>query len=184
MRKILIICLVLITCFLNAQKLKIKNFKIADYEITKEGNVEISTHSTIDKEGNMIVYSDSWDGKNFFKYKLTDDLINKLNSIAEKDLEDFIKQKKLNKNQFFAGSRKYISFKYKEKNKKLCFIEPLMNEDFLEILKILEMKIYSHDNTAKTSMGPTDFEKTKKEIIEREKIDNYLPQKAIIRQIK
>lgn len=78
---------------MNAQNLKFKNFKIADYETTSNGIVEISTHSTIDKEGNLIVYSDSWDGKNFFKYKLSNNEIEKLNSFAKRDLEEFVKQK-------------------------------------------------------------------------------------------
>ncbi|KQT21451.1 hypothetical protein ASG31_16380 [Chryseobacterium sp. Leaf404] len=184
MKKIIFICLVLITSFLNAQNLKFKNFKIADYEITSDGIVEISTHSTVDKKGNIIVYSDSWDGKNFFEYKLSNSEIEKLNSLTERDLEKFVKQKKLNENQFFAGKRKFITFDYKGKNRSLCFIEPFMNEEFAEILKLLGKNIYGHDENAKIPMMSTDFEKTKKDIINREKVDNYLPQKAIIRQIK
>ncbi|PKF74549.1 hypothetical protein [Chryseobacterium sp. PMSZPI] len=71
MKTPIIIFSIFITCVLNAQNLKIKNLKIVDYEIQKNGNVEISTYTTIDKKGNLIVYSDSWDGKNFFQYKLT-----------------------------------------------------------------------------------------------------------------
>lgn len=59
-----------------------------------------------------------------------------------------------------------------------------MNEEFIEILNLLEKKIYSHDKTAKIPMMSTDYEKTKEEIIKREKVDNYLPKKAIIRQIR
>lgn len=182
MQRILVICLVLIASFLNAQNLKIKNFKIVDYEITNDGIVEISTHSTIDKKGNLIVYSDSWDGKNYFQYQLTHDEIEKLNILAEKDLQTFVKQKKLNNNEFFAGERKFITFFYKGKKKSLCFIEPFMNEEFKAILKSLK-KIYKHDEASKIAMLSTDFEETKKEIAEQEKIDNYLPKKAVIRQL-
>lgn len=122
MNRIIVICLVLITTLFNAQKLKIRDFKIVDYEITDAGIVEISTHSIIDRQGNLIVYSESWDGKNYFKYKLSNEEIEKLNSLAGKRLDDFIKQKKLNENQFFAGERKYISFKYKGSKNKLCLI--------------------------------------------------------------
>ncbi|WP_100075578.1 hypothetical protein [Chryseobacterium camelliae] len=54
---------IFITCVLNAQSLKIKNLKIVDYEIQQNGTVEISTHTIIDEKGDLIVYSDSWDGK-------------------------------------------------------------------------------------------------------------------------
>lgn len=184
MNRIIAICLVLITSLLNAQNLKIKDFKIVDYEITDTGIVEISTHSVIDKQGNLIVYSDSWDGQNYFKYKLSNDEIEKLNSLTGRKLDDFIKQKKLNENQFFAGKRKYISFKHKGSDSSLCFIEPFMNDEFADILKLVDKKIYSHDKTAKTTIMLTDFEMTKKEIINREKTDHYLPKKAIIRQVK
>lgn len=59
-----------------------------------------------------------------------------------------------------------------------------MNEQFIDIFKSLNKKIYSHEKTAKTPMMSTNFEKTKKEIIDREKTDNYLPRKAIIKQVK
>lgn len=171
---------IFITCVLNAQSLKIKNLKIADYEIQKNGDVEISTHTVIDKKGNLIVYSDSWDGKNFFQYKLTQEEVEKLNSLAEKDLGSFVKQKELNKNQGFAGKRMFITFNYKGKKKSLCFIEPFMNNEFMSILKPFSKKIYQHDDSAKIALLSTDFGKTEKEIIEREKIDNYLPEKALI----
>ncbi|PKF74548.1 hypothetical protein [Chryseobacterium sp. PMSZPI] len=90
-------------------------------------------------------------------------------------------QKKLNKNQGFAGKRKFINFNYKGKNKSLCFIEPFMNNEFMNILKPLNEKIYQHESSAKITSLSTDFGKTEKEIIEREKIDNYLPEKAVIR---
>ncbi|QQV02095.1 MULTISPECIES: hypothetical protein [Chryseobacterium] len=180
MKTPIIFFFVFISCLLNAQSLKIKNLKIVDYETQQNGIVEISTHTIIDKKGNLIVYSDSWDGKNFFQYNLTQEEIEKLNLLAEKDLESFVKQKKLNKNQAFAGKRKFITFNYKGKKKSLCFIEPFMNDDFMSILKLLDNKIYRHNSNAKIALFSTDFGKTKKEIIEREKIDNYLPEKAII----
>ncbi|MEJ5105090.1 hypothetical protein [Chryseobacterium sp. MYb328] len=181
MKTPIIIFSIFITCVLNAQSLKIKNLKIADYEIQKNGNVEISTYTIVDKKGNLIVYSDSWDGKNFFQYKLTQEEVEKLNLLAEKDLEAFVAQKKLNKNQAFAGKRKFITFNYKGKKKSLCFIEPFMNNEFMNILKPLSEKIYKHESSAKITSLSTDFGRTEKEIIEREKIDNYLPEKAIIR---
>lgn len=176
-----IIFFIFIACVLNAQSLKIKNLKIVDYEIQQNGTVEISTHTIIDKKGDLIVYSDSWDEKNFFQYKLNQEEIEKLNLLAEKDLEYFVKQKKLNKNQGFAGKRKFITFNYKGKKKSLCFIEPFMNDEFMSVLKLLNNKIYQHNSSAKIALLSTDFGKTEKEIIERNKIDNYLPEKAVIR---
>ena len=166
---------------MNAQKLKLKDFKITEYEILANDKVEISTHAVIDKKGNLIVYSDSWDGKNFFQYKLDSEEIENLNMLAEKDMEYYVKQKKLNKNEYFAGQRRFITFKYKGKTKSLCYIEPFMTDEFKKLIKPLNKKIYKHDSEAKTTMQSTDFTKTELEIIEREKIDNYLPQKAIIR---
>ncbi|MGH1519865.1 hypothetical protein [Chryseobacterium sp. JK1] len=180
MKTRVIIFSIFITSVLNAQSLKIKNLKIVDYEIQKNGNVEISTHTIVDQKGNLIVYSDSWDGKNFFQYKLTQEEVEKLNLFAEKDLESFVKQKKLNKNQAFAGKRKFITFNYKGKKKSLCFIEPFMNNEFMNVLEPLSNKIYQHDPSAKIALLSTDFGKTEKEIIEREKIDNYLPETASI----
>ncbi|MFY7943891.1 MAG: hypothetical protein ACOVNZ_04880 [Crocinitomicaceae bacterium] len=181
MKTQIIFFFIFITCVLNAQSLKIKNLKIVDYEIQQNGTVEISTYTMIDKKGDLIVYSDSWDGKNFFHYKLTQEEVEKLNLLAEKDLESFVKQKKLNKNQGFAGKRKFITFNYRGKKKSLCFIEPFMNDEFMSVLKLLNNKIYQHDSSAKITLFSTDFGQTEKEIIERDKIDNYLPKKAVIR---
>ncbi|MDR6547223.1 hypothetical protein J2810_003294 [Chryseobacterium rhizosphaerae] len=52
----------------------------------------------------------------------------------------------------------------------------------MDILKILNSKIYKHDETAKIQMQTNDFEKVEIEIIERSKVDNYLPTKAVIIQ--
>lgn len=156
--------------------------KIADYELESNLEVQIKSHSTLDKEGKLIVYSDSWDGKNYFKHQLSPEETNKINLLTSKDLESFIKQKQLNKNEYFAGSRRFITFKVNGKIKSLCFIEPFMTDEFKDFLKVLDKKIYSHDESAIIIMPASDFKDTKKEIIERGKVDNYLPQKAVIRQ--
>jgi len=172
----------LLTICLNAQKLEIQYLKIADYDVESNSDIQIKSHSILDKKGNLIVYSDSWDGKNYFKYKLNPEEINKINLLTSKNLESFIKKKQLSKNQYFAGSRKFITFKLNGKIKSLCFIEPFMTDEFNDLLKVLDKKIYNHDESAIIIMPASDFKDTKKEIIERDKVDNYLPKKAIIRQ--
>jgi len=184
MKNIISLFAILLTFFVNAQKLTIQYLKIADYDLGSNSDVEIKSHSTLDKKGNLIVYSDSWDGKNYFKYQLSQEEINKINLLVSKDLESFIKQKQLDKNQYFAGSRRFITFKVNGKIKSLCFIQPFMTDYFKDLLKVLDKKIYSHDASAIIIMPSSDFEDTKKEIIKREQIDNYLPHKAVIRQIK
>ena len=57
-----------------------------------------------------------------------------------------------------------------------------MDDDFKKVIKILNNKIYLHDESAKIKNHYTDFEKIKKEIFERSKTDNYLPVRAIIIQ--
>ena len=75
-----------------------------------------------------------------------------------------------------------MSYKSNGKVYSLCFIEPFMNNEFMDILKILNSKIYKHDETAKIQMQTNDFKKVEIEIIERSKVDNYLPTKAVIIQ--
>jgi len=168
-----------LNCF--GQKLKLQNLKIVDYEI-ESNDIKIKSYSTLEKNGIFTVYSDSWDGQNYFRYKLTDEDINTINSLAEKNLGSFVAKKELNKNQYFAGNPKFISYKMNGKNTSLCFIEPFMSDEFKTVLKILNSKIYKHDETAKIDMQKTDFDKVKMEIMERSKIDNYLPVKSIIIQ--
>ena len=163
------------------QKLKLENLKIVDFEI-EANHIKIKSYATLEKNGDLIVYSDSWDGKNYFKYKLTDEEINVINSLDEKNLDSFVFKKELNKNQYFAGNPKFISYKRNGKKKSLCFIEPFMSDEFKSILKILNSKIYKYDETAKIEFQNTDFNKLKTEITERSKIDNYLPVKSVIIQ--
>lgn len=111
MKKLISFFALLLTLFVNAQKLAIQYLKIADYELEFNSEVQIKSHSTLDKDGNLIVYSDSWDGKNYFKHQLSPEETNKINLLTSKDLESFIKQKQLNKNEYFAGSRRFITFK-------------------------------------------------------------------------
>ncbi|GEN68053.1 hypothetical protein [Chryseobacterium rhizosphaerae] len=182
MKKLTLLIFICLGIHLFSQKLTIQDLKIVDYELMPDNKIEIKSYTTIDKKGNLTVYSDSWDGKNYFRFKLTSEEINQLNSLSGKDIESFVKQKKLNKNEYFAGNPKFISYTFKEKVNSLCFIEPFMNDEFMDILKILNSKIYKHDETAKIPMLTNDFEKVKTEIRERSKIDNYLPKKAVIIQ--
>jgi hypothetical protein len=167
---------------LFSQKILINDLKIVDYELISGNKIEIKSYTTLDKKGNLMVYSDSWDGKNYFQYQLNPEEISQLNSLANKNIETFVKQKQLNKNEYFAGNPRFISYKFKEKVYSLCFIEPFMNNEFMDILKILNSKIYKHDETAKIPMLINDFKKIETEIKERSKIDNYLPTKAVIIQ--
>lgn len=166
-------------CF--GQKLKLQNLKIVDYEI-ESNDIKIKSYSTLEKNGTLTVYSDSWDGQNYFRYKLTDEEINTINSLTQKNLESFVEKKELNKNQYFAGNPKFISYKMNGKETNLCFIEPFMSNEFKTILKVLSSKIYKQDNTAKIDMQKSDFTKIKMEIEKRSKIDNYLPVKSVIIQ--
>lgn len=172
------------TFSINAQKLKLKNFILTDYEIEQNDNIYIKSFSIIDQKGNLKVYSDSYDGKNYFEYKLSTAEIEEINLLAKQSLESWIKQKQLKKNQFFAGSRRMIRFENNRKLESLCFIEPFMSEEFMNILKILNDKIYKHDSLAKIESFTVDFEKIKKEILKRNKIDSYLPDKAVITQVR
>lgn len=182
MKKLTLLIFIYLGINLFSQKLIIKDLKIVDYELISDNKIEIKSYTTLDKKGNLTVYSDSWDGKNYFQYKLTPEEINQLNSLSDKNLESFVKQKQLNKNQYFAGNPKFISYKFKGKVYSLCFIEPFMDNEFMNILKTLNSKVYKHDEIAKIPMKTNDFEKIETEINERRKIDNYLPTKAIIIQ--
>ena len=182
MKNLIYILSIFISINSYSQKIKAIDFKIVDYEVEANNNLEIKSFAIIKNDGILTVFSDSWDGKNYFQYKLSDEEIDKINSLFEKELNSYIKQKQLNKNQYFAGNPRYISFEINGKKKSLCFIEPFMNNEFMDVLKILNSKIYKHDETAKISKKPEDFGKVKKEIIKRSKIDNYLPEKAVIIQ--
>lgn len=182
MEKILLILSILISLNSHSQKIKAIDFKIVDYEVKSNKNLDIKSFTIIGSNGILTVFSDSWDGKNYFQYKLSNEEINKINSLFEKELDSYVKQKQLNKNQYFAGNPRFITYKINGKKKSLCFIEPFMNSEFMDVIKILNSKIYKHDETAKISKNIEDFGKVKKEIIERSKIDNYLPVKAIIIQ--
>ncbi len=183
--KNLVLSLTLFFTFsVNAQKLKLKNFILTDYEIEQNDNIYIKSFSIIDQKGSLKVYSDSYDGKNYFEYKLSPAEIEKINLLAKQSLESWVKQKQLKKNEFFAGSRRMIRFENDRKLESLCFIEPFMSEEFTNILKILNDKIYEHDSLAKIESFTIDFEKIKKEILERNKIDSYLPDKAVITQVR
>lgn len=178
----LIIFTLFVSVFVQSQKLNMQDLKIVDYEVNSSNNIKIKSLATVDSIGNLIVYSDSWDGKNYFQYKLTIEEMKVINLLLNKDLESYVKQKQLNKNQFFGGNPRFITYKTNGKKKSLCFIEPFMDDDFKTVIKILNNKIYLHDESAKIKNHYTDFEKIKKEIFERSKTDNYLPVRAIIIQ--
>ncbi|MCT2562515.1 hypothetical protein [Chryseobacterium herbae] len=182
MKKLTLLIFICLALNLFSQKLLVNDLKIVDYELISDNKIEIKSYTTIDKKGNLTVYSDSWDGKNYFQYQLTLEEISQINSLANKNIESFVKQKQLNKNEYFAGNPKFISYTFKGKIYSLCFIEPFMNNEFMNIMKILNSKIYKHDENAKIPLLTNDFKKIETEIIERSKIDNYLPTKAVIIQ--
>jgi K+/H+ antiporter YhaU regulatory subunit KhtT len=182
MKKFSLFIFICLCINLFSQKNIIQDLKIVDYELISNNKIEIKSYATLDKKGNLTVYSDSWDGKNYFQYTLTSEEINQLNSLSGKNIESFVKQKQLNKNEYFAGNPRFMSYKSNGKVYSLCFIEPFMNNEFMDILKILNSKIYKHDETAKIQMQTNDFKKVEIEIIERSKVDNYLPTKAVIIQ--
>ena len=178
----LIIFTLFVSVFVQSQKLNMQDLKIVDYEINSNNNVEIKSLATIDSKGNLIVYSDSWDGKNYFQYKLTTEEMKVINLLLNRELESYVKQKRLNKNQFFGGNPRFITYRTNGKKKSLCFIEPFMDDEFKTVIKILNTKIYQQDENAKIKNHMTDYDIIKKEIIQRSKIDNYLPSRAVIIQ--
>jgi len=94
-------------------------------------------------------------------------------------LQNFVDKKQLENNSYYAGSRNYINFKVKNKDERLCFIQPFMSPEFSEIMDLLTEKIYKQDEIAITSGFKIDFEAIKNDILKQNEIDNYLPQKRL-----
>ncbi|MCE3074861.1 hypothetical protein [Chryseobacterium gwangjuense] len=162
-----------------AQKVKIENFNLISYDINSSNKVEFKSYSTIDKNGKLNVYINGYKGETYYSYQLNDEEITIINQLDKDNLEYFISKKQLEPNHFYAGDRDYISFQKKKKKKEICFILPLMSQEFQGILKMLEDKIYSQQNTAEISKFNIDFNQLEKNILKQNQIDNYLPQKTL-----
>ncbi|MDV2448640.1 hypothetical protein CMU93_14140 [Elizabethkingia anophelis] len=162
-----------------AQKIKFKNFELISYEIESKNNIEFNSYSTIDKNGKLKVYINGSRGKAYYSYQLNDDEIKIVNRLYDQNLEDFVKKKRLDPNQGYAGSRNYISFQKNEHKNSLCYIVPFMNSEFTAISDLLTDKIYAQKDSAKIGEFNIDFKRLEKEIIKQNQIDNYLPQKQL-----
>ncbi|SHM42375.1 hypothetical protein [Chryseobacterium polytrichastri] len=162
-----------------AQKVELENFQLTSYDINSSDKIEFSSYSTIDKNGMLNVYINGYKTETYYSYQLNDAEIKSINKLGKEDLENFIAKRQLDPNHFYAGNRNYISFQKNGKKKEICFILPLMNSEFSEVLKMLEKTIYSQQNVAKISKFDIDFNKLQIDILKQNQIDNYLPQKQL-----
>ncbi|HCM34207.1 MAG: hypothetical protein E6Q35_10305 [Chryseobacterium cucumeris] len=170
--------LFILSVTINSQKIKLSNFKFVVYDI-ENNTVSISSYSTLDKNGVLRVYLKRYNDTVFYKYQLTKEEIEKVNKLSSKKLQNFVEKKQLENNSYYAGSRNYMNFKVKNKDEKLCFIQPFMSSEFSEIMNLLTEKIYKQDETAITSGFKIDFEAIRNDILRQNEIDNYLPQKQL-----
>lgn len=170
--------LFILSVAINPQKNKLSNFKLVVYDI-ENSTVSISSYSTLDKNGILKVCLKRYHDTVFYKYQLTKEEIEKVNKLSSSKLQNFVDKKQLENNSYYAGSRNYINFKVKNKDERLCFIQPFMSPEFSEIMDLLTEKIYKQDETAITSGFKIDFEAIKNNILKQNEIDNYLPQKQL-----
>ena len=177
MKNILILFLLLSSLTSCAQKNKLKNFEIVSYEIASPDNVEINSYSKINDNGKLDVYINGSRGKAYYSYQLTEEEVQEINKLYQGTLTDFIARKKLAPNNFYAGARNFITFEKGGKQKSLSYIIPFMNTEFTQVSNLLADKIYKQNDSAKIEEFKIDFIKLKKEIINQDKIDNYLPEK-------
>lgn len=163
---------------INSQKNKLTDFKFVVYDIEND-IISISSYSTLDKNGVLSVYLKKYNNNVFYKYQLTREEIEKVNKLSSSKLQNFVDKKQLENNTYYSGSRNYINFKVKNKDERLCFIQPFMSSEFSEIMNLLTEKIYKQDESAITTAFKIDFETIKNDILKQNKIDNYLPQKQL-----
>ncbi|MFZ4930159.1 hypothetical protein [Chryseobacterium sp. Mn2064] len=163
---------------LGGDKPQLDDFKLVTYDINNNG-IEISSYSTVDKNGMLKVCLKRYTDTAFYNYQLSKDEIEKINKLTSNKLQNFVIKKQLDKNYGYAGSRNYLNFKVKNRDERLCFIQPFMNPEFNEVINLLTDKIYKQDETALTSNFKIDFRKIKGEILKQNEIDNYLPQKQL-----
>jgi len=142
-------------------------------------NLEISSYSTIDPDGRLNIFINGNHGPAYYTAQLSDHEIEALNKLTEKNLQSFVKTKKLGAGMHYAGGRDYISFNQGKKQSQMCFIEPFMSDEYNELINTLSDKIYNQDDSTKTKKFAIDFNKIKAEILKQNKIDNYLPKKEL-----
>ncbi|AYY84525.1 hypothetical protein EGX91_08170 [Chryseobacterium indologenes] len=166
-------CLSLTFC---STKSKLNDFKLVSYEI-QNNEVEISSYSTIDENGVLKVFLKRYSDSAFYKYQLNSDDIKIINKLSSKKLQEFVVKKEFEEGSGYSGSLNYLSFKTQKRNEKLCFILPFMDNQFNEGITLLENKIFSQNDSCRTTKFKIDFEKTKSEILTQAQTDNYLPKK-------
>lgn len=166
-------CLSLTFCSTNS---KLNDFKLVSYEI-QNNEVEISSYSTIDENGVLKVFLKRYSDSAFYKYQLNSDDIKIINKLSSKKLQEFVVKKEFEEGSGYSGSLNYLSFKTQKRNEKLCFILPFMDNQFNEGITLLENKIFSQNDSCRTTKFKIDFEKTKSEILKQAQTDNYLPKK-------
>lgn len=165
-----------VSFILGAKKSQLNDFKLVTYDIDNN-SIEISSYSTLNKNGMLKVCLKRYTDTAFYNYQLSKDEVEKVNKLSSNKLQNFVIKKQLDKNYGYAGSRNYLNFKVKNRDERLCFIQPFMNPEFNEIINLLTDKIYKQDKTALTSKFEIDFRAIKQEILKQSEVDNYLPQK-------
>lgn len=176
MKNLLILLTLILNLMLNAQEIKLNDFKFIAYDI-EDKNVSVLSYSTLDKNGKLNVYLKRDKDTVFYSYQLTNKEVEKVNQLSFRKLQDFVVQKKLDNSTYYAGNRNYINFKVENNRERLCFIPPFMNSRFNDIIGFIKEKIYKQDESARISEFEINFEKIKKDILKQNEIDNYLPQK-------
>ncbi|QNN42609.1 hypothetical protein [Pedobacter roseus] len=179
MKNILFYAAILITFTCSAQKIKVQNLKLVSYDITSSKNLEINSYSTIDQYGRLNIFVNGNHGPAYYAAQLSDDEIEAVNKLTAKDLQSFVKTKKLSAGMHYAGDRDFISFNKSKNQNKMCFIEPFMTEEFNDVINMLHDKIYKQDDSTKIKKFKIDFINIKAELYMQGKIDNFLPKKEL-----
>ncbi|MBW8522397.1 hypothetical protein K0U91_07915 [Chryseobacterium chendengshani] len=179
MKNLIILLTILFSFSICAQKVNLEKFQLVSYDVASVNKIDINSYSTIDKNGKLDVYINGYKTEAYYSYQLNDEEIKIINKLGKDDIREYISKKELEPNHFYAGSRNYISFQKNKKKIEMCFILPLMNQEFQGIFKMLESKIYSQQDSAKISKFNIDFSRLEKDIIKQNKIDNYLPEKQL-----
>ncbi|WP_131329505.1 hypothetical protein [Chryseobacterium piperi] len=178
MKNLLFFLTLILSLMLNAQEIKLNDFKLIAYDIEAK-NVSILSYSTLDKNGKLNVYLKRHKDTVFYSYQLTNEEVEKVNQLSFGKLQDFVVRKKLDKSTYYAGNRNYINFKVKNNNEKLCFIPPFMSSSFNDIIDLLKEKVYKQDDSARISEFEINFDQIKNDIQKQNEIDNYLPEKSL-----
>jgi hypothetical protein len=125
------------------EKIEYASFDAISQKSKHTDPIRIGLYYSIDKTGLLTIRNDD-DYHNtltFNTYQLSSTQSEKINSIFNpaKHLKKYVIKRKLDDDEYFQGTYKYISIAYKNRTKdSLCFIVPFMSNDFQLIYHLLD----------------------------------------------